>query len=74
MSPRVPQLISGVGIAGAMFLLAWVIAIGPEDRNPPANRLYAAMRSHRGRRIVAAIIGLCGLTILVLHLVKFLSE
>ena len=61
-------------MTGAMLLLAWVIAIGPEDRKPAANRLYAWMRSRHGRRIVAAIVAVMALAILALHILKFQAE
>jgi hypothetical protein len=74
MSPRATGLFAGVAMAGALILLAWVIAIGPEDRNPSTNRLHAWMRSRGGRRAVAAVVVLMALAILVLHLVKFSAE
>jgi hypothetical protein len=74
MSPRTTDLVSGVAMTGAFLLLAWVIAIGPEDRKPAANRLYARMRTRQGRRVVAALIVVMALAILVLHIVKFQAE
>lgn len=71
---RVVDLITGFGFAGALLLVAWVIAIGPEDRNPSSNRLYARMRSRNGRRVVAAIIAALALAILALHIIQFSTE
>ena len=74
MSPRATDLFSGAAIAFAMLMLAWVTLIAPEDRNPSANRLYAWMRSPRGRRIVAAIMAVMALIILALHIFNFAAE
>ena len=74
MSPRATDLVSGVAMAFAMLMLAWVTAIAPEDRSPSSNRAYAWMRSRRGRRIVAAVMAAMGVAILVLHLVQFSAE
>ena len=74
MSPRATDLFSGVTIAFALLMIAWVTAIGREDRNPSANRTYAWMRSRRGRRTVGAVMALMALAILVLHIVQFAAE
>jgi hypothetical protein len=74
MSARIADLVAGFAFAGAFLLLAWIAAIGPEDRNPSRNGFYAQMRSRSGRRTVAAIIAVMAIGILILHIVKFLAE
>jgi hypothetical protein len=71
---RIIQLVSGVGIALAMFALAYVTAVAPEDSSPSRSPVLAAMRSRRGRYAIAALMTVFGLVILILHILKFVAE
>ena len=74
MSPRVTDLVSGIAIAFAMLMLAWVTVIAPEDRFPSTNSVLVWMRSRRGRRIVGGIMAAMALAILLLHIIQFAAE
>lgn len=74
MSPRATDLVSGVAMAFAMLMLAWVTAIAPEDRFPSTNSVLVWMRSRRGRRIVGGIMAAMALAILAIHIVQFSAE